>query len=470
MTLHSVLGISRVKKRSSSSSTKRSSSSKPPSWTAALARTKPSTGTTNTASKLQLNDKENNTDNHHHRHTHQKLPDLGPTSLPLLRPPSLLSPGATTTAPTPITATPAQVHAHVLATMFSPLPGGGTGAGLGSARIATALRARTAVPRVVSVTHLLQALMTMMKTATMTMTTPAAAERAVAGMVRRGEGRRVRIPTLSLLQGRGGTGAAAQAASAELFVLVSELEEMVRRCEALSLSSASGEGERLGERFLEWLRRNPARERLVEGEHGFSRKEVDVLVRAGFLTAVNNTHRYQGSGPGAGLGARPEGRYRMVSLETVARAAAGSVAAAGGEGVLHAAGGTGARSIGPAAGGGAAARTRSEFSIAVPGSGVFLKLVSAALEHLADLLRKSQYREMSESDLREKWDGGVVGESEAALAKKLRGEFAGVMPGRTKKWKEFHGLSFDWVLREAVGAGMVEVFETQSVGRGVRLV
>jgi hypothetical protein len=39
----------------------------------------------------------------------------------------------------------------------------------------------------------------------------------------------------------------------------------------------------------------------------------------------------------------------MVSLETVARAAAGSVAAAGGAGVLHAAGGTGARSmVGPA--------------------------------------------------------------------------------------------------------------------------
>jgi hypothetical protein len=44
------------------------------------------------------------------------------------------------------------------------------------------------------------------------------------------------------------------------------------------------------------------------------------------------------------------------------------------------------------------------------------------------------------------------------------------MPGRTKKWKEFQGLEFGWVLQEAVGAGLVEVFETQSVGRGVRLV
>lgn len=144
-------------------------------------------------------------------------------------------------------------------------------------------------------------------------------------------------------------------------------------------------------------------------------------------------------------------------------AAAGSVAAVGGLGALHAAGGTGApRTVGSASGTGG-------FSVAVPGSGVFLKLASAALEHLAELLRKTQYREMPESDLREKWDGGVAGDSEAALAKKARGEFAGVLPGRTRKWKEFHGLAFDWVLQEAVGAGLVELFETRSVGRGVRL-
>jgi hypothetical protein len=184
------------------------------------------------------------------------------------------------------------------------------------------------------------------------------------------------------------------------------------------------------------------------------------LVRAGFLTAVNDG----GRGGGRGVFGRPEERYRMVSLETVARAAAGSVAAVGGEGVVHAAGGTGVRMVG------LAGSASGEFNVAVPGAGVFLKLVSAALEHLADLLRKTQYREMPESDLREKWDGGIVGDSEVALAKKVRGEFTGIMPGRTKKWKEFYGLAFDWVLQEAVGAGLVEVFETRSVGRGVRLV
>ena len=65
------------------------------------------------------------------------------------------------------------------------------------------------------------------------------------------------------------------------------------------------------------------------------------------------------------------------------------------------------------------------------------------LEYLVDLLRKTQYRELSEVDLRENWDGGAVGDGEMVLAKKSKGEFTGVVPGRTKKWKEFQGLAFD---------------------------
>jgi hypothetical protein len=45
-----------------------------------------------------------------------------------------------------------------------------------------------------------------------------------------------------------------------------------------------------------------------------------------------------------------------------------------------------------------------------------------------------------------------------------------VLPGRTRKWKDFHGLKFEWVLAECLGAGLVEVFETGSVGLGVRAV
>lgn len=45
-----------------------------------------------------------------------------------------------------------------------------------------------------------------------------------------------------------------------------------------------------------------------------------------------------------------------------------------------------------------------------------------------------------------------------------------LLPARTKKWKSFWGMRFEWVLAECMGAGLVEVFETGSVGLGVRAV
>jgi putative protein kinase ArgK-like GTPase of G3E family len=70
--------------------------------------------------------------------------------------------------------------------------------------------------------------------------------------------------------------------------------------------------------------------------------------------------------------------------------------------------------------------------------------------------------------LQERWDGGIPGDDRATQSKKTRGEFAGVLPGRTRKWKQFYGMTFDWVLEECVGSGQVEVFETRTVGRGIR--
>ncbi|SPQ18075.1 e7cef8d3-c954-4c2c-a044-3bde32aa92fa [Thermothielavioides terrestris] len=337
-------------------------------------------------------------------------------------------------------AAPLALHALILESMFSPVP-----RALSSARTAAVLRFRTAatLPPLVSAPHLRALLLATPGAAA---ASPAAAERAVAARVRAGELRRLVVPT------RGSAG--------ELLVRADVLEGMVRGCEGL--------GEAVRELWVAWLRSHPERLRFEVGEAGWEGlgwREVDALVREGFLTAVNE----DGGGGGAGGRGhvRPEERSTMVSLETVARAPAGSVAAVGGAGAVHAVGGTGARSMDRA---GAGASSGGGFSVAVPGTGVFLRLASAALEHLAELLQKTQYREMPESDLREKWDGGVVGDSEVAQAKKARGEFTGAVPGRTKKWKEFQGLAFDWVLREAVGAGLVEIFETGCVGRGVRLI
>lgn len=66
-------------------------------------------------------------------------------------------------------------------------------------------------------------------------------------------------------------------------------------------------------------------------------------------------------------------------------------------------------------------------------------------------------------------DGGISGDDPAARAKKYRREFVGVLPSKTRKWKQFYGLSFDWVLAECLGAGLLELFDTGSVGRAVRV-
>ncbi|EKG14569.1 Serine-threonine protein kinase 19 [Macrophomina phaseolina MS6] len=90
-------------------------------------------------------------------------------------------------------------------------------------------------------------------------------------------------------------------------------------------------------------------------------------------------------------------------------------------------------------------------------------------EEMKGLLSKtSKYKEAPMSLLKERWDGGIAGDDLATKARKPRGDFTGVLPGRTKKWKTFYGLSFEWVLEECAGSGLVELFQTHSVGVGVR--
>jgi hypothetical protein len=276
---------------------------------------------------------------------------------------------------------------------------------------------------------------------------PTAAERETAQLVGAGTLRRVVVPR------RGGIG--------EALILASDLEAMVSRsCAQKTLDEATGTV------FLAFLRENPAALQMPQAWGALGPARADQLVRAGFLTAaVHSAHQ---AGDATTVYSRPEDRHTLTSLETVAQAASGSMAAVGGAGGVVSAGGSGAGrgAAGTAADSGAPG---SALRIAVPGNGAFLKLVSAAVAQLVDLLEGTEYGEMPERDLGERWDGGVA-TGAAARAKKSRGEFVGVMPGRTKKWKEFYGLEFCWVLREAVGAGVVEVFETRSVGRAVRLV
>ncbi|TDZ13003.1 hypothetical protein C8035_v000321 [Colletotrichum spinosum] len=323
-----------------------------------------------------------------------------------------------------------QAIRYTRAHMFGPVPT--EAAGMKSTRVAEVLNYRKAMPGIVTVSHL-HALLA----------SPTAVEREVSELQRGGVLRKIYV------QRRGGLG--------EALIQTSELEDMMLSAR----SAAAGLDEETRTVFLRFLKDNPLAQTMPRS--ACSHAQADALVRAGFLTA--KIHPDSVNTPLTNLFLRPEVRASLTSIEAVSRAASGSVDAVGGQGAVHAAGG----------GGGAprlsrpdASSSGSDYTIAVPGNGLFLKLAAAAVEHLTKLLAKSQFREMPVSMLKERWEGGVASD-EARLAKRARGEFAGVLPGRTKRWKEFYGLEFTWALEEAMGAGLVEVFETRSVGKGVRL-
>ena len=199
--------------------------------------------------------------------------------------------------------------------------------------------------------------------------------------------------------------------------------------------------------------------------------EISLLMRSGFATSSS---QYQNtlnvlSNPltsTSGL---------STSILSASRAAAGSLAAVGGEHAVFGAGGRGGMRQEPIdvaedpAGGESSLKTStSKFQISLPGTGMYLKLLSAARSHLISLVNKTRTKQIPSYLLREKWDGGVSPDDPAAAAKTYRGEFVGVLPARTRKWRQFYGLSFNFVLAECLGGGLIELFDTKSVGMAVR--
>ena len=187
----------------------------------------------------------------------------------------------------------------------------------------------------------------------------------------------------------------------------------------------------------------------------FTPSEASALTTSGFLTTSHALTSRSSLFASPGIGA-------LSSLSSAgSRHAAGSLAAVGGQSASqHIAGGGVGRLPIPSA----------TYNFSLPNTGSHIKLLVEARTHLLNLLKKSRYREAPMDLLRERWDGGVIGKDEQSEQKRARGEFAGLLPGRTKKWKGFWGLRFEWVLEECVGAGLVEIFETGSVGIGVRVV
>jgi hypothetical protein len=181
--------------------------------------------------------------------------------------------------------------------------------------------------------------------------------------------------------------------------------------------------------------------------------ELSALVATGFLTTSMgaDTRSSLFASPGAGS---------LSSLSSAgSRHAAGSLAAVGGaEAARHIPGGGSLQRAVPFA----------QYNFSLPNTGSQLKLLVEARTYFLSLLKKSKHKEVPMDVLRERWDGGVPTSDEGTRAKRARGEFTGVLPGRTKKWRQFWGLRFEWILEECVGAGLVECFETGSVGVGVR--
>jgi hypothetical protein len=312
----------------------------------------------------------------------------------------------------------AQAILYMRGKMWSSIPE--QRSGMNSTRIAEVLNFRASLPPIVTVSHV-QALLDSATTV----------EKEIVELIKGGAVRKI------VVGGRGSLG--------EALILVKDLDNMIEN---------SGLEQDVKKKFTALLHENPTALEIPRSQ--LSADHAKALMHAGFITSSNP------SWTSTDVFSRPGERSHgtMTSLNSISRAASGSLAAVGGEGAVHAAGGSG--------GGAKSLPGTGDFSLAIPSTGPFLKLLSNARAHLLSLLSKSKYRELPQSLLCQRWDGGIAADNAASAARRNRGEFDGVLPGRTRKWKQFYGINYDWILGECVGAGLVEVFDTRSIGRGVR--
>jgi hypothetical protein len=306
-----------------------------------------------------------------------------------------------------------------------------SGAGMNSTRIAELLNFRRRLPPLVSVHHI-YALSKY----------PTSTEREIGMLVNAGIVRRVTLPPREI----GGS------SPGEALVLVDEWERRIRERTDIE--------EEPKVKYVAVLR-DPST------EVDFTQQEIAALVHAGFLIGSARSQTQ------ADRYLRP-GKSTLGNLQAVSAAgsqhASGSIAAVADASKHHIAGGFGFNQRISSSGALLFSHDRS-YNLTLPNIGSYLKLLHEARSHLLNLLIKgNRYREMPRDLLKERWDGGVVGNDEATKAQRLRGEWIGVVPGRTRKWKQFCGLEFQWVLEECLGAGLVECFKTGSVGMGVRAV
>ena len=194
---------------------------------------------------------------------------------------------------------------------------------------------------------------------------------------------------------------------------------------------------------------------LIPSSH-FTQSEAIELVQAGFLTSSNTF-----APAPAGLARSSSASSSAPLLSTAgSRAPTGSVDAVGGASAVQDAGGGVGGARGPVMSG------AQQLSFSLPSVGLYLKLLAAARAHFLALLSKSRPSEAPADLLRERWDGGIQVEGKRRTG---RGMSQDVLPGRTRKWKQFYGMSFQWLLEECFGTGAIELFETGAVGLAARI-
>jgi hypothetical protein len=305
------------------------------------------------------------------------------------------------------------------------------GAGMGSERTSEVLRFRKAIPPIVTLAHL----HAISRSSTET-------ERELARLVAENKARKLTVPG----RGRGG------AAVGDGIVLVEDWVQRVRDDEALDAE--------VKEKYISLLlthRTSP-----TTPTSSLSDSEERDLVNAGYLTSPNALSSMLGD-----LFMPPGSSNSLASVSSAgSRAATGTLAAVGGAGAVHDSGGSGSRGIRSS---GLASSKQREMTFAMPGTGIYLKLLVAARQHFLHILKSisPRHREATMEILKEKWEGNTPNDPVNRL-KRERGEWAGVLPGKTKRWREFYGMRFECVLAECVGAGLVELFDTGAVGMAVR--
>ena len=351
---------------------------------------------------------------------------------------------------------------HALKGQFDPVPD--RGGGFSSTRIAETLNFRRKLPPLLTIAHLHSIL-----------GNPTRLERELVKLLRDGIVKKIVVP------GRGAAG--------EALVLMKDLESMVQDSLVDVDENVDNGQTTLAQRFLDFLKRTSS-STLDIPLTDFSPQDITTLSRAGFLTSPSAL--YSPAAPTSGTG----DTGTLTSIASIARSASGSLSAVGGHDALLARGGSGAPS--------GLRRSSSAFaiqstmgsdedltfpsrpgaivtlSLSLPSTGSHIKLVTSTLTHLLSLITKgtshhhqkpTSFHEIPISILRERWNGSVAdADSQTHQAKRYRGEFAGVLPARTKKWKMFYGMRCEWVIDEAVGRGLIERFQTGSVGEGVRMV